>query len=56
MIIKGEPANWLNEWKRRGIVLSNTDAVIQVFRAFNEKITEQDLKSTQFKNISKDEN
>ena len=50
-IIKGEPASWLSEWKKRGIVLSNTDAVVQAFRAFNEKLTEQDLKSTQLRNI-----
>ena len=50
-IIKGEPARWLGEWKRRGIVLSNTDAVVQAFRAFKDKITEQDLKSAQLGNI-----
>lgn len=41
----GEPAVWLNEWKRRGLVASYTDAIIQALRVFNEKITEQDLKS-----------
>lgn len=49
--VKGDPAKWLHEWKRRGLVTSNTDAIIQAFRAFNEKITEQDLKSAQLENI-----
>ena len=44
MVVEGEPAEWLNEWKRRGIITGYTDAVIQSLRAFNEKITEQDLK------------
>ena len=47
----GEPAAWLNEWKRRGLVTSYTDAIIQALRVFNEKITEQDLKSAQLRNI-----
>ena len=50
-VIVGEPAVWLDEWKRRGIVISNTDAVIQAFRAFNEKVTEQDLKVVQLRNL-----
>lgn len=49
--VTGEPAKWLNEWKRRGLVTSYTDAVIQALRAFNERITEQDLKSAQLGNI-----
>lgn len=51
MTLEGEPALWLNEWKRRGLITSYTDAVIQAFRAFYEKITEQDLKSAQLKNL-----
>ena len=49
-IIVGEPARWLIEWKRRGIVTSYTDALIQAFRALHEKITEQDLKAMQLMN------
>jgi len=49
--VTGEPAEWLEEWKRRGLVTSYTDAVIQALRAFKEKVTEQDLKSAQLKNI-----
>ncbi len=51
MIVDGEPAHWLNEWKRRGLVTSYTDAVTQALRAFNEKITEQDLKEAQLNYI-----
>jgi len=50
-VIMGEPAAWLNEWKPRGLVTSYTDAIIQALRVFNEKITEQDLKSAQLRNI-----
>jgi len=52
-VIIGEPAAWLNEWKRRGLVTSYTDAIIQALRVFNEKLTEQDLKSAQLDNIKR---
>jgi hypothetical protein len=52
-IVIGEPAKWLNEWKRRGIVTSYTDAIIQALRVFNERLTEQDLKSAQLENIQR---
>ncbi len=49
--VTGEPAVWLDEWKRRGLVTSYTDAVIQALRAFHDNITEQDLRSVQLKNM-----
>ena len=52
MTVEGEPAEWLNEWKSRGLVTSYTDAVVQALRTFNEKITEQDLKSVQLRNMN----
>jgi hypothetical protein len=52
-VVIGEPAKWLNEWKRRGLVTTYTDAIIQALRAFNERVTEQDLKSTQLENIKR---
>lgn len=55
-VITGEPAKWLDEWKRRGLVNSYTDAIIQAIRAFNEKVIEQDLKSAQLGNIQRAEN
>lgn len=45
MKVEGEPAEWLEEWKRRGLVTSYTDAVVQSLRSLKEKITEQDLKA-----------
>lgn len=54
-VVIGEPAKWLNEWKRRGLVTSYTDAIIQALRTFNERIIEQDLKSSQLANITRDE-
>jgi len=56
MTVEGEPAEWLNEWKKRGLVTSYTDAVVQALRTFNEKITEQDLKSVQLNNMKYYEN
>jgi hypothetical protein len=52
-VVIGEPAKWLNEWKRRGLVTSYTDAIIQALRTFNEKLTEQDLKSAQLGNMQR---
>jgi hypothetical protein len=52
-VVIGEPAKWLNEWKRRGIVTSYTDAIIQALRVFNERLTEQDLKSAQLGNMQR---
>ena len=51
MTVEGEPAEWLSEWKERGLVTNYTDAVVQALRAFNEKITEQDIKSVQLSNL-----
>lgn len=53
MLVEGEPAIWLNGWKRRGLVTSYTDAIIQALRVFNERLTEQDLKSAQLDNIKR---
>ena len=49
--VTGEPAKWLMEWKRRGLVTSYSDAVLQALRLFNEKITEQDLKMANLSRI-----
>jgi len=51
MKVEGEPAAWLVEWKERGLIISYTDAIVQALRTFNEKITEQDLKSVQLNNM-----
>jgi len=53
-VISGEPALWLKEWKRRGLITSYTDAVIQALRVLKEKVTEQDLKSAQLGNVGRD--
>ena len=50
-IIKGEPANWLKNWKERGIITNYTDAVLQALRTFHEKITENELKSVQLQRL-----
>jgi len=51
MVVEGEPAEWLKKWKKRGLVTNYTDAVLQSLRAFNEKITEHDLKLSQLNNL-----
>jgi len=51
MVVEGEPAEWLESWKRRGLITSYTDAVIQALRAYNEKIIDNDLKIHQLRNI-----
>ncbi len=51
MNVEGEPAEWLQEWKNRGLVTSYTDAVIQALRAFQVRITEEDLKIAQLRNL-----
>jgi len=51
-VIVGEPAVWLNQWKSRGLVTSYTDAILQSLKLFNEKITEQDLKAAQLRNMT----
>jgi len=50
-VVTGEPARWLKEWKRRGIINSYTGAVIQALRTFNQKVTEQDLKQVHLRSL-----
>jgi hypothetical protein len=54
-VITGEPAEWLIKWKRRGLITSYTDGIIQALKALNEKMTEQDLKLIQLKNLRNEE-
>ena len=51
MVVEGELAEWLKDWKKRGLVKSYNDAARQGLRALHEKISEQDLKSLQLKNL-----
>ena len=44
--VGGEPAKILVELKRRGLVTSNTDAVIQGLLALHEKVLRVDLMRT----------
>ena len=43
-IITGELARWLLDWKRRGLVKSNPDAVRQALRSLHEQLLESDEK------------
>ena len=51
--VTGEPAEWLSKWKRRDLITSFSDGVVQALRTFKEKVTEQDLKSAQLGNIKR---
>jgi len=50
--IKGEPAKQLLELKRRGIVITNTDAVVHGIRLLYQQIVEQDLKKAQLERLT----
>jgi hypothetical protein len=41
--VEGEPARILMELKQRGLVVSNTDAVIQGILALHERVLQRDL-------------
>ena len=49
--ISGEPAEILLQLKRRGLVTSNTDAVIQALLALHEKILDRDLRLARLKTL-----
>ena len=49
--LKGEPAKWLKTWKRRGLVNSNRDAVVQSFRLYYDIIRKSDLEETQLEKL-----
>lgn len=53
LTLRGLPAEWLLDWKRRGIVRSNVDAVIQSFRAFQETVAELDLKAARVRALER---
>jgi hypothetical protein len=48
-IISGEPAKIFLELKRRGIVRSTRDAVVQGLMSLHERIVQRDLKIAQLK-------
>jgi hypothetical protein len=50
-IIKGEPAIWLEEWKKNGLITSYTDAVLQGLSLVKEKISLNELKYLQLENL-----
>jgi hypothetical protein len=51
--LRGEPARWVKMWKARGLVTSCSDAIIQAFRLFQERLTEFDLRKAQVENLQK---
>lgn len=53
--ISEQPAQILLELKRRGLVTSNTDAVIQGLLALYEKVVARDLKVAQLKTLKESE-
>jgi hypothetical protein len=49
--LTGEPAEWLTEWKKRGIISGYTDAVLQGLMALRDRINEQDLKAAKLQDM-----
>mgnify|MGYP006910668156 CR=1 FL=1 len=49
--LTGDAARWLREWRRRGLVTSCRDAVVQAFHVMHDKIVEQDLKEARLKTL-----
>jgi hypothetical protein len=49
--LKGEPARVLLELKKRGLVLSNRDAVVQGILALHEKVLQRDLAQARLNRI-----
>jgi hypothetical protein len=47
--LKGEPAKWLKTWKRRGLVNSNQDAIVQSFRLYYDLIRKSDLEEAKIR-------
>lgn len=44
--ISGLPAQWLTEWKQKGLVKSNSDAIRQSFRCFQESLKKSRVDET----------
>jgi hypothetical protein len=51
VLIFGTPAIFLKEYKRRGLALSNRDAIIQGLAALEERMVNLDLKKSELKNL-----
>lgn len=49
--ISGQPAEILLELKRRGLVTSNTDAIIQALMALYENVVDRDLRAAQLRTL-----
>jgi len=49
LTVRGEPAQWLEEWIKRGLCNSVTDAVLLAFQTLHERITDHDIKEEQLK-------
>ena len=49
--IKGEPARILLSLKQRGVIVSNTDAVIQGLLALHERVLKRDLEVAQLRTL-----
>ena len=51
LVLKGELAEYLISWRRRGLIKSYSDGIAQALRVLHEKITEMDMKALQLKNL-----
>lgn len=49
--LSGDPANWLTQWKQRGLVTSYTDACLQGLVILRDRFNEQDLKASKVEQV-----
>lgn len=54
--VEGEPARILLELKQRGLVVSNTDAVIQGIIAIHERVLQRDLALARLNSVKEGRN
>jgi hypothetical protein len=47
--LTGDPARWYREWRRRGLVRSAREAVVQAFVALQERVLELDQKQEELR-------
>jgi len=52
LVLKGKPAQWPLGLRKRRLVTSCRDAVVQFFKVFQEKVVVHDLKEAHLKTLS----
>jgi hypothetical protein len=53
-VLVGEPVEWIQAWRSRGLVASNRDLILQALQALSAKIIEQDIKRMRIKSAEEE--